>query len=207
MAKKSDKIDTVLRQTSQILKNQKKILKQQQQLISEEEQELREEYKIERQEEQELEELHKIRALEKNIKKEVGQSPLKRITIRDVSKSIIGAFIGIMGHFSFFYGVKIAHDISMSRATVLYIVSFIIGTLFVYFAGYRKVSDKKFMRFIPLRIFAIYFTSLLVIVFVLYLFGFLTTQHHFTEIYKTVSTISILAVLGAATADLIGKSE
>ncbi len=148
-----------------------------------------------------------LEKLEKEVKREVVPKAITKITYRDFVKSIVGAFFGIMGHFAFFYGIELADKLSMLRATLLYFLSFVIGILFVYFTGFRKVSIKRKIMFVPVRVFVIYGVSLIVIVFVLSLFGFITPETHFTEAYKTISSISVLAVLGAVTADLIGREE
>ncbi len=199
-------------QTLQILKKIEKRLdsieKNQQRVLSEEEEVIKEEKEEITEQKQEISELKNLEELEKKIDQEVKKSPLTNISFRDFYKSIIGAFIGVIGHFSFFYGVELAHDITITRAIVLYLVSFMIGILFVYFAGFRKVQDLNISKFVPVRVLVIYMTSIAVIIIVLYLFGFISTHSTIEEIFKNVSTISILAVLGASTADLIGgKNE
>ena len=202
-----NKLDKIITLNKRILKNQQKVLKNQEIIIEDEEKELDFDQKLLEDGKEELEDLEELKKLEKEIKKELKSSPLKRVTLKDISKSIIGAFIGIMGHFAFFYGVKIAHEISMIRASLLYLVSFLIGSMFIYYSGYRQVKESKSLRFIPLRIITVYVTALSVVVFVLFLFGFANLGTQFNEIYKSVAAISILAVLGACTADLIGKGE
>ncbi len=201
------KLDEIITLNKKILKNQQKVLKNQKILQDAEEKDLASDQKLLKAEKEELEDLEELKNLEKDIKKELKSSPLKRVTLRDISKSIIGAFIGIMGHFAFFYGIKIAHEISMMRASLLYLVSFLIGSMFIYYSGYREIKESKSLKFIPLRILTVYITALSVVVFVLFLFGFANLETQFEEIYKSVAAISILAVLGACTADLIGKSE
>lgn len=185
---------------SRLEKNQQLLLNEEKEVIDEEKAELAKQ-------QEEVDELKTLEELEKSIDKDVKVNPLTKISARDFYKSVIGAFIGIMGHFSFFYGVEIAHDITMTRAVVLYLVSFLIGIMYVYFAGFRKVKIAATHKFIPLRVLTIYITSLAVIIIVLYLFGFAGSHTGFEELFKTVSTISILAVLGASTADLIGRES
>jgi uncharacterized membrane protein len=194
------RIEKLEKQQDILSRIEKKIFKEEEVEIKEQKQELEKQT-------EEIDELKTLEELEKKIDKEVKKNPLTKISIKDFSKSVIGAFIGIIGHFSFFYGIEIAKDITVARATLLYIVAFCIGLLFIYFAGFRKVKDVSTSRFVPIRIIIIYVTSILVILLTLYLFGFVTHETQFVEIYKTVSTISILAVLGASTADLIGGTE
>ncbi len=192
------KLDKLIKMQDQVLKNQKTI----QQLEIEE---LEGNKKIEEEEISAEEELKKLEELEEGIKEQVGPHPLTRITARDFTKGIIGAFVGIVAHFAFLEGAHVAETFSMLRATMLYLTSFIIGVLFLYFSGFRKVKRLVMVKFIPVRIFVIYFTAIFVTIVVLALFGKITLASQFHSVYKTVSAISILAILGAATADLIGR--
>lgn len=166
---------------------------------------IEEDKKIEAGEEAELAELQKLEELERKLERDIHVSPLKKVTLRDFSKSMIGAFFGVLGHFAFYYGVNISENISVMRATMLYIVAFIVGFLFLYYAGFKNVRRSTIFYFMPLRLFVIYTTSIMTIIVVLFLFGFIGVEKGFIEIYKLVATISILAVMGAAAADLIGK--
>jgi hypothetical protein len=107
------KLDLILKKLENIEKSQKTIEKDENELISEENsmlnlerKEISEESTIERKEDEEIDELKKIEALENNIKQGLKDSPLKRITYRDVTKGIIGAFFGIVGHFAFVEGTQ-----------------------------------------------------------------------------------------------------
>jgi len=196
-----DYLKRIDKKLDRLVKTEKILLKLEKKISAEEEEEISKQ-------DAELDELKTLEQLERKIDQDVKTSPLTKITIKDFYKSMIGAFIGIIGHFSFFYGVEIAESISVGRATVLYAVSFTIGLFYVYFSGFRKVEDSDIYKFVPVRVFIIYFTSIAVIILTLYLFNFVGTESNITDIYKSVSTISILAVLGAATADLIGgKNE
>ncbi|MFT4261382.1 MAG: hypothetical protein ACMXX9_03045 [Candidatus Woesearchaeota archaeon] len=213
MAKK-DILEEIRKDQKKILSLQKKILKKEEQIEKEEQEVLRLERKelanekeLSKLEHEELDELKKIEELEKKILKDVEGSALKKITYRDVTKGMIGAFFGIVGHFAFAKGSSIAEGFSYLRSTTLLITSFIIITIFLYFAGFRKVDDKFKFKFIPVRAVVIYFSAITTIVIVLSLYGVFTLQSTFTEIYNTIAAISLLAVLGAGTADLIGKVE
>ncbi|RJQ16968.1 hypothetical protein C4573_02810 [Candidatus Woesearchaeota archaeon] len=207
MAKVEKVLEKIEKRLSAIEKNQKKLLAVENTIEKEEEQELTGESEELSTQKKEMDELKELEKIEHNIEKSVKINPLTRVTLKDFSKAIIGAFIGIIGHFSFFYGIEIAEHISVVRAIVLYIASFLIGMIYLYFAGFRKVVDMDIAKFVPVRLAVIYITAIAVIVIVLYLFGFITTHTTFLEIFKSVSTISILAVLGATTADLIGGKE
>lgn len=163
--------------------------------------------KISEQEKDQLDELKKLEALEQEILQDVSQHPLKKVTYRDVTKGIIGAFFGIMGHFAFTKGVSLAANISLARANVLMLASFIIIIIFLYFAGFRKIDDEMLFKIMPIRAIVIYVTALSTILVVLALYGDITLETAFVDMYKTIATISILAVMGAGTADLIGGVE
>ncbi|MBR9700314.1 DUF2391 family protein [Candidatus Woesearchaeota archaeon] len=157
-------------------------------------------------EEAQLDELQKLEELEKDIDEQVKGTPLGKITGRDFTKALIGAVFGTIGHFAFIYGTKIAHDISLTRASILYVASLILAILFMYFAGFRRI-DKTALKFIPIRVSVIYITSIVVVLVVLAIFGFITSSTPWEEVFKMVSTISILAVFGASAADLLGREE
>ena len=90
----------------------------------------------------------------------------------------------------------------MTRASFLYILSYIIALVFLYLAGFRKV--KMHEGFIPLRATVIYLTSLAVVLFVIFAFGILPQS--FEATFKQVSLTLVIAIIGACTADLIGKN-
>ena len=163
---------------------------------------MREEKKIELLEEAELAELKK---LEREVKRGAMPHPLTKITSRDVIRGSIGALFGTVGHFAFFYGVEIAENISVARATLLYIISFIVCFVFMYYSGFRKVKEINAFHFMPIRVIVLYVVALAVVTLTLLAFGFLDFSSPFIQIYKTVSTNSLLAVLGAITADIVGK--
>jgi uncharacterized membrane protein len=205
MAKKKKGAKT---QNEQILANQKLILKKLgvlDELKKEVEEELEENQLLEAEDQEEYAQLKKLENMEKQLKTELKVKPMQKITYRDFSKSVIGALFGILGHFSFFYGVEIAKSISIIRATILYVVAFVIGATFLYLTGYRQLDTKESKSIAPMRLLIIYSTSIVLVIAVLYLFDFIGVHTSFLEIYKSVATISILAVMGAATADLIGK--
>lgn len=165
---------------------------------------LQEEQKIESMEEQELQNLQQLK---KEISKDVGPHPLTRITRADVVRSIIGALIGTVGHFAFFYGVELADKISLGRATVLYLLSLIVCFFFMYYSGFRKVKEIRIFRFVPVRVAVVYVISLAVVIGTLFIFGFIDTTSSLSHLYKVVSTTLLLAVLGASTADILGKGD
>lgn len=163
---------------------------------------LQEERKIEEMESKELKELE---SLKKEIRRDVSSHPLTRITRADVVRSIIGALIGTVGHFAFFYGVEIADKISVVRASFLYVISLVVCFFFMYYSGFRKVKEIRIFRFIPIRVLVVYVISLLVVIGTLFMFGFLDLTSSFEQVFKVTATTLLLAVLGASTADILGK--
>ncbi len=163
---------------------------------------LSEEKKIEKMQAKEFDELEALKA---EVKKDSTAHPLTRITTSDIVRSTIGALIGTVGHFAFFYGVELGEKITIGRATFLYVFSLIVAFMFMYYSGFRKVKEIRIFRFIPIRVAVVYLVSLIVVVGTLFMFGFIDMTTHFELIYKAVATTLLLAVLGASTADILGK--
>lgn len=151
---------------------------------------------------QEASEMERLERLEQDIKKDVAHHPLAKITYHDFTKGLIGAFFGVVGHFAFFEGSHIAESLSILRATAIIFASLLLLVIFLYFSGFRRV--KEYHSYLALRVAVIYFTALFVAIGVLFLFGIITLPTTFETLYTNVAAVSILAVMGAATADLIG---
>ena len=171
-------------------KKEEKIEKKEEAIIAEEK-------KIEKQAE-------KVERLEKDIKKEVAARPLRKFTIKDLNKGIIGAFIGVVAHFAFIYGKQIASDITIARATILLAFSYVLIIILMYETGYREIREKKLLGILPKRATAIYITSLVMIPVIFFLFNQLDISN-MAELYKQIAVTSVLASVGAGTADLIGR--
>jgi len=159
------------------------------------------------QEERRLEkETAKVENLEKKIVREVEPKPLGRFNLKDLNKGIIGAFIGVVAHFGFIYGKAIANLISTPRATLLLVFSYLLLIVLMYETGYREIKEKRLIGFLPKRATIIYATSLAVVIIIFFLFGMLDlTKAGLLGVYKQVAVTSVLASLGAGTADLLGK--
>lgn len=198
----SSKLDLILEKQDEILKNEEKILGEEFKLEDMEHLELENENLNQKTEEEALLELEK---LEKELKHSIS-NPLKRVTRRDFFKGFIGAFFGIMGHFAFYKGADIAKELSFLRATILYVVAFVIIVIMLYYTGFRKVKKQIVLSFLPIRALILYSVSIITVILVNWMFDKI---HYFTfmEIYKLVGASIILAVIGAGTADLIGGGE
>ncbi len=200
----SRKIDELLAAQREISKEERKIEEKEEELKKVEELELEKEEKVKGLEEKELTELEKIEILEKELERGIVTHPLKRITYKDVARGIIGAFFGAVAHYTFIYGLKVAELITFNRATFLFLLSFIIGLVFLYVTGFRKITDRKILIFLPVRLITLYIISIIMSIFVLYVF-IPNFGASFEEAYKQVASVSLIAVVGACTADIIGK--
>ncbi|HEY9703699.1 MAG TPA: hypothetical protein V6C58_14725, partial [Allocoleopsis sp.] len=141
-AKKTSKVDEKL---NEILNLENKLLVAEKNLEKKEDKEL----EFEKREESDLEKLEKI---EKEIKEEIGEHPLAKITYKDVVKGLVGSFVGLAIHYTFVYGVKVSEELTMTRATLLFPLTFLVGLLFIYATGFRKVKDKELLWFMPIRL-------------------------------------------------------
>jgi uncharacterized membrane protein len=112
-----------------------------------------------------------------------------------------------MGHFAFSKAADIAKTLSMYQTTILYIVAAIMIVIMLYYTGFRNVEKQVILKFMPLRAMTLYSVSIFTIIFVNLIFGKIHFSLEFTEVYKIVGASVILAVMGAGTADLIGKVE
>lgn len=187
-----------------VLKQQKQIIHEEKDIESDEKITEKEEEKIENLEEKSLSELEKLEKLEAEIKESVREHPLKRITYHDIARGSVGAFVGIVVHYTFTYGVEVANNLSVNRASFLFILTFIVGALFLYATGFRKVKDPNIVIFLPFRMITLYMVALVLTIVVLYLY-YPTFGHDFWLSYKQVAAVNLSAVVGACTADLIGR--
>jgi len=149
-------------------------------------------------------ETEKVEKMEKDIRKEVTSKPLKNFTIKDLSKGIIGAFIGVVAHFAFIYGKAIAKDISIARASILMIFSYVLIIILMYETGYRQIKEKRLLGILPKRATAIYITSIIMIPVIFFMFNQIDLSSP-VELFKEIAVTSVLASVGAGTADLIGR--
>lgn len=216
---KKTNLEIINKKLDYIIRTQKKILSEEKTLEKEEKDIFNIEKNISKKEESEIESLEKnfkltekeqekslleLKNIEEEIKKEFGEHPLKKIGWKDIVKGAVGAFIGLVVHYTFFYGIKISENLDLTRASLLFVLSFFIGILFIYTTGFRKVKDPKILMFIPLRLVILYVIAVFMSILVLFLF-YPKFGHDFNESYKMVSVVLLAAIIGACTADLIGK--
>jgi uncharacterized membrane protein len=199
----NNKLDLIIKNQKKILKNEEKILGKEEELEDLERQDLEEDKKASLNEEETLNELAKI---EKKLNQSISK-PLKLVTKRDIFKGFIGAFVGVMGHFAFSKAADIAKTLSMYQTTILYVVAAIMIVIMLYYTGFRNVEKQIVLKFMPLRAITLYSVSIFTILFVNLIFGKIHFPLEFTEVYRLVGASIILAVMGAGTADLLGKVE
>ena len=206
MVKKSDinsKLDKILENQKEILENEAKILGEEKKLEELERKDLEGDKITIRTEEEALRELEKIG---KNIKSKVS-SPLRKITSRDLLKGFIGSFIAMLGHFAFAKASDLAVNLDPFRIFILYFVAFVMIIVMLYYAGFRNVHKTVIMKFLPFRAVVLYCVSIFTVIFVNLLFNKIHFPFDFMEIYSVVGASIMLAVMGAGTADLIGRNE
>ena len=146
----------------------------------------------------------KVEKLEKEIKKEVTEKALSNFTSKDLNKGIVGAFIGVIAHFGFIYGKAIAKYISTTRATLLIVFSYLLIIMLMYETGYREIKEKRLFGILPRRATIMYITSLIVIIVIFFMFNLIDFSD-LVGLYRETAVTSVLASVGAGTADLIGK--
>ena len=199
----NEKLDLIIRNQAKILKNEELILGKEDEIEELEKEELAQDKRTSQTEEETLDELAKIEAkLNQSISK-----PLKLVTKRDLFKGFIGSFVGVMGHFAFSKAADIANNLSMYQTSFLYFVAAVIVIIMLYYTGFRNIEKQIILKFMPLRAITLYSVSIFTILFVNLIFGKIDFPLEFTQIYKIVGSNIILAVMGAVTADLLGKVE
>ncbi len=199
-----DRLFIINKKLDLILENQQRLMKEEKKIEREEIKELAEEKNVEGLQQSEVLKLDELEKLEEALKQQVEQHPLTKITYRDLARGSLGAFIGIILHYTIIKGVELASTIDMTRAALLYPLSFFVGTLFLYSTGFRKVKKGRVLIFLPIRITVLYIVSLILSVGMLYLL-YPAFGQTFSDAFKQTATVSLPAVVGACTADLIGK--
>ena len=189
----------ILAEEKKIERKVENVEKKEEKIEQKEESLAKEEKKIER-------EAGKVEGLEKKISQEVRPQALTKFNIRDLNKGIIGAFIGVVAHFGFLYGKAIASAITVPRATLLLAFSYMLLVILMYETGYRAITENRLLGILPKRATIIFITSLIVVVVIYLLFGLVDLKSpDYVELYKGIAVTSVLASLGAGTADLLGR--
>jgi len=158
---------------------------------------LKEEKKLEK-------EAQKVEQLEKKIGREISSKPLEGFNFKDLNKGIVGAFIGVVAHFGFIYGSVLADKITTVRAVLLLVFSYFLIVMLMYETGYREIREKRLLGILPKRATFIFATSLAVVVVIFLLFNMANLKEP-AVFFRQIAVTSVLASLGAGTADLLGK--
>ena len=188
----------------EILAEEKKVEQKVENIEKKEENIEKKELEIEKEEKKLEKEAGRMESIEKKISREVADKPLRAFNLKDLNKGIVGAFIGVVAHFGFIYGKAIATLISTWRATLLLAFSYLLIVILMYETGYRDIKEKRLFGFLPKRATIIYATSLVVVVIIFFLFNMIDLSAPL-DLYKQIAVTSILASVGAGTADLLGK--
>lgn len=188
----------------EILAEEKKVENKVDNLEKEEKQIEKKEDIIEHEERKFEQEARKVEGLERKIEKEVKPKALGGFNLKDINKAIIGAFIGVVAHFGFIYGKAIAKFISTPRAGLLLLFSYLLIIVLMYETGYREIKEKRILGVLPKRATLVYIISLAVILVIFFLFNMLDWSDPI-GLFKEIAVTSVLASVGAGTADLIGR--
>ena len=123
-AKKRATVADLDKKLDRVIATQRKILKKESEIE-------KAEILIEGEEKHHLDALQDVEAFAQQIRADVGEHPLMRITHRDIAKGSVGAFFGVVAHYTFVYGVKVAHQIDMTRAIITFLLAYLVGAVFL----------------------------------------------------------------------------
>ncbi|MFP4402057.1 MAG: hypothetical protein ACLFPL_02400 [Candidatus Nanoarchaeia archaeon] len=205
----NSKLDKMLKNQEIIIENEQKILGEEARIISKEEEIEnfeREEFSKEESEiHDEKTALDGLLELQQKLENHSKQS-MRKITKKDFFKGFIGSFIGVISHFAFIKAVDVSAELSFTRASALYVVAAVIIITMLYYTGFKQIQKRLIFSFIPLRATILYVVSIFTILFVNFLFGQIESYQPL-DLYNLIAANIILAVIGAGTADLIGRVE
>ncbi len=190
------KLDLILQKEEQVLRQEKKIEK-------EEQRENKEYMRLEEIEEKTSIELADLEKLEREVKEQIKDHPLKKIGARDLVRGFVGAFVGVIIHNALYYGTEIAEQFDTPRAIIWFILAFFVGAAMLYATGYRKIKDKNVLWFMPIRLTLLYTVALVVSATALFIYlpGY---GNNMAEALKQLAAVQMSAIIGATTADIIG---
>ena len=167
--------------------------------------EMRELKKIEAEEENIELELKKFERDIEKLRTEIRPGAIEKFTTKDVARGIVGAIFG-MSIMAWHEGVRNA-AIEMSFANVIAIVllNMVAGTSVLYFSQYRKIKEKWIVQqLLPKRFVFLYALAMGIVFSVYVLFNIIQIGTTPTEdIIKLILVVSLPAVIGASTADII----
>lgn len=188
----------------EILSEEKKVERKVEEVEKKTEQIGQKEAQIAKEEKKLEKETQKVESIERKIEREVSQKPLTSFSFRDLNKGIVGAFIGVVAHFGFVYGSVLADKITLARAVLLLAFSYLLIVILMYETGYREIKEKRLLGVLPKRATFIFVTSIAVVAAIFFLFNMVDLKDPI-GFFKQIAVTSVLASLGAGTADLLGK--
>lgn len=188
----------------EILSEEKKVEQKVEEVEKKTERIEQKEAQIAREEKKLEKETQKVEGIERKIEKEISQKPLTAFNFRDLNKGIVGAFIGVVAHFGFIYGSVLADKITTARASLLLVFSYLLIVVLMYETGYREIKEKRLLGILPKRATFIFITSIVVVAAIFFLFNMVDLKDP-VGFFKQIAVTSVLASLGAGTADLLGK--
>ena len=144
--------------------------------------------------------------------KQLKQRMLERVPGHFSKKDVINAFLGAM-----FIGltfilrtdiIDIALRLNSFRIIFIVLFTFLILTAEIYFIGYSRVPNKKtraFGQFWAKRFVALYLVTVLVDLFLVYIFGINTFVSNGEEVFKIVVLVAMPCAVGAAVPSILTK--
>ncbi len=153
---------------------------------------------------------------EKEIRKiEYDMELLRRKLIEKVPehfsmRDFVNAFFGalLIGLTFIFKGALVRTIAVMGTARLMLVIlaTFVILIAEIYFIGYSRVKHKErrhFGQFLTKRLFSLYFTSLLVSILLVYIFGVNSIAGNNFEALKIVFVLAMPCAIGAAIPSLL----
>lgn len=152
-----------------------------------------------------------IRKIEQDMEL-LRQRLIEKVPDHFNKKDLVNEFFGalIIGLTFIFKGalIRTVEVIGSSRLFLIIIATFAILMAEIYFIGYSRVKNKNkrpIGQFITKRLFSLYFTSLLVSLALVYLFGINILAGSTYETLKIVIVLTMPCAVGAAIPSLLKK--
>ena len=164
------------------------------------------ELKIVEKEERNIEiELKKFEGEIEKLRDEIKPGAIEKFTIKDISRGIVGGMFG-MSRMAWHEGVRTAAvGMSIFNLAAVIVLTIIAGSSVLYFSQYRKIKEKWVIKqLLPRRFVFLYALSMVIVTGIYVLFNIIQIGVTPVEdIVKLVLVISLPAMIGASTADII----
>ncbi|MBD3310205.1 DUF2391 family protein [Candidatus Woesearchaeota archaeon] len=164
--------------------------------------------KLESEIQKEKYELEDIEAEVKSLKVKLLDDEPEHFSKRDILDAFFGALI--IGLTFVFKGslLEIGTLISFRQVLLIILATVVILTAQIYYVGYSKVKNKKkrhFGQFWFKRLLTLYLISLIVSLYLVYIFGISHIIADKASLFRIIIIISMPSALGAAVPSLIRK--